>query len=61
MVVQVRMQFGRKIEETSLFLFCRRHADHIKAVHLDSGGYILYHISNVYNSRQIRVPTLSKG
>lgn len=57
----MRMQFGRKIEETSLFLFCRRHADHIKAVHLDSGGYILYHISNVYNSRQIRVPTLSKG
>ena len=34
-------QFGQETDETSLYLFCGRRADRIKALYWDSTGYIL--------------------
>ena len=31
----------REMDETSLYLFCGRRADHIKALYWDGTGYIL--------------------
>ena len=31
----VQIQFGQKMDETSLYLFCRRRADRIKALYWD--------------------------
>ena len=37
----VQTQFGREMDETSLYLFCGRRADRIKALYWDGTGYIL--------------------
>ena len=37
----VQTQFGQEKEETSLYLFCGRWADRIKALYWDGAGYIL--------------------
>ena len=37
----VQTQFGQKMDETSLYLFCGRRADRIKALYWDGTGYIL--------------------
>ena len=34
-------QFGKSIDEESLFLFCGRRTDRIKALYYSGGGYIL--------------------
>ena len=35
----VQTQFGQEMEETSLYLFCGRRADRIKALYWDGTGY----------------------
>ena len=37
----VQTQFGQEMDETSLYLFCGRQADRIKALYWDGTGYIL--------------------
>lgn len=37
----VQIQFGQEMDETSLYLFCGRRADRIKALYWDGTGYIL--------------------
>ena len=37
----VQTQFGHEMDETSLYLFCGRRADRIKALYWDGTGYIL--------------------
>lgn len=37
----VQNQFGQEMDETSLYLFCGRRADRIKALYWDGTGYIL--------------------
>ena len=37
----VQTQFGQEMDETSLYLFCGRQADRIKAWYWDGTGYIL--------------------
>ena len=37
----VQTQFGQEMDETSLYLFCGRRADRIKALYWDGTGYIL--------------------
>ena len=41
LVAVVELQFGRKLEETSIFLFCGRRADRIKALYYSGDGYVL--------------------
>ncbi len=41
LVAMVELQFGQKLDETSIFLFCGRRADRIKAVYWDGTGYVL--------------------
>ena len=36
----VQIQFGQEMEETSLYLFCGRRADRIKALYWDGTGYM---------------------
>lgn len=37
----VQTQFGQEMDETSLYLFCGRRADRIKALYWDGTGYVL--------------------
>lgn len=41
LVAKVQLQYGRKLEETSIYLFCGRKADRIKAIYWDGTGYVL--------------------
>ena len=41
LVAVVEMQFGQKVEERSMFLFCGQRADRIKALYWDGTGYVL--------------------
>ena len=40
LVAVVELQFGKKLDETSVFLFCGRRADRIKALYWDGTGYV---------------------
>lgn len=37
----VRLEYGMDLDEHSIFLFCGRKADRIKALHWDGTGYVL--------------------
>ena len=41
LVAKVQLEYGRQMEETSIYLFCGRKSDRIKAVYWDGTGYIL--------------------
>ena len=41
LVAVVELQFEQKLDETSIFLFCRRRANRIKALYWDGTGYVL--------------------
>ena len=41
LVAKVQLEYGRQLEETSIFIFCGRKADRIKAIYCDGTGYIL--------------------
>ena len=44
LVAIVQLQFGRELDEESLFLFCGHRADRLKALYWDGTGYILLYI-----------------
>ncbi len=41
LVAMIQLQFGRNLDEESLFLFCGHKADRVKAIYWDGTGYIL--------------------
>ena len=60
----VQTQFGQEMDETSLYLFCGRRADRIKALYWDGTGYmerakakVVKHYRKVYADRQLEQET----
>ena len=41
LVAVVELQFKQKLDETSIFLFCGRKADRIKALYWDGTGHVM--------------------
>ena len=41
LVALVKLEYGKELEEDSIFLFCGRKADRIKALHWDGTGHVL--------------------
>jgi len=41
LAAMVQLQFGKELDESSIFLFCGRQADRIKALYFDGTGYVL--------------------
>lgn len=41
LVAMIQLQFGRAIDEESIFLFCGHKSDRVKAIYWDGTGYIL--------------------
>lgn len=41
LIAMIQLQFGRNLDEESLFLFCGHKADRVKAIYWDGTGYIL--------------------
>ncbi len=41
LVLVIQLQFGRELDEETLFLFCGHRADRIKAIYWDGTGYIM--------------------
>lgn len=41
LVAVVKLQFGKDLDEESIFLFCGNRADRIKALYWDGTGYVL--------------------
>ena len=41
LVAVIQLQFGRELDEETLFLFCGHRADRIKAIYWDGTGYIM--------------------
>ena len=41
LVAKVQLEHSRQMEETSIYLFCGRKSDRIKAVYWDGTGFIL--------------------
>ena len=41
LVAVVELQFEQKLDETSIFLFCGRRADRIKALYWEGNGFVL--------------------
>ena len=37
----IKIQYGKELDEESIFLFCGNHADRIKALYWDGTGYVL--------------------
>ena len=48
LVAVVELQFRQKLDETSIFLFCGRRADRIKALYWDGTGYVSQLNSRIY-------------
>ena len=48
LVSMVEIQFGRKLDETSIFLFCGRRADRIKALYWDGTGQDMFCCTNAF-------------
>lgn len=43
LVATVRLMYGKDMDEETLFLFCGRRSDRIKALYYDGTGYVLYY------------------
>ncbi len=56
----VQTQFGQEMDETSLYLFCGRRADRIKALYWDGTGYILLYKRLTEKRSRIRYNKLRK-
>lgn len=41
LVSLIEIQFGKKLDDKTLFLFCGRKTDRIKAIYWDGTGYVL--------------------